>query len=87
MEGSDNILRKINERITFLENPMTSGEATDRKRKRNEEEDARVAVEAEVSKTLMRGQASLALDRDLRRGEWVEQVIKQATDVCLRSAS
>ncbi|KAG8949268.1 hypothetical protein FRC04_008870 [Tulasnella sp. 424] len=84
LEGSDNILRKISERITFLENPMTSGEATDRKRKRNEEEDARAAAEAEVSRTLMRGQASLALDRDLRRGEWVEQVIKQATDACLR---
>ncbi|KAG8930738.1 serine/threonine-protein kinase M1 [Tulasnella sp. 417] len=83
-EDSDGFLREINERIAFLENSISPKEAADRKRKRNEEEDARSFVEAEVCKVLMQGQTSMGLDKGLRRGDWVEQVIKLATNACLR---
>ncbi|KAG9049511.1 serine/threonine-protein kinase M1 [Tulasnella sp. UAMH 9824] len=84
-EDSDGFLGKINARIAFLENHISPKEAADRKRKRNEEEDARSFVEAEVGKALMQGQTSLGLEKGLRRGDWIEQVIKQATNACLRT--
>lgn len=83
-EDSDGFLRKINERIAFLENHISPKEAADRKRKRNEEDDARSFVEAEVGKALMQGQTSMGLDKGLRRGDWIEQVMKQTTNTCLR---
>ncbi|KAG9017962.1 serine/threonine-protein kinase M1 [Tulasnella sp. 427] len=78
VDETDGLLRQINGRITRLEGPMTSPDGTDRKRKRKEEDETRAFVESEVSKILMLGPTGLGLDRSLKRGEWVEQIIIQA---------